>query len=200
MEIKVIVFDFGSVIFKTNWEGVNGNFLKKYGKGVMVKGNKELEEIYIKTNAGYKSIKPLLKHIFPDKNIKEVIKFYQDSYLKNKIVNKELLDLAMKLAKNYGVYGFTDTNEEHFAANVKSGIFNGFKRIFTSFEFEGKKAEGDIFHKLISNIKLMPEEILFIDDYLPNIENARKAGINAIQYTEFPNIVNLKKELDKFLR
>lgn len=200
MRIKAIVFDFGSVIFKTNWEGVNKDFLKKYGKGILVRGNKELEEVYIKTKAGYKSLKPLLKHIFPNEDLKKIIRFYQKSYNKNKIINRGLIKFAKKLSKNYRLYGFTDTNEEHFGANLKSGLFKGFKQIFTSFEFKSKKAEGNTFRKLILKIKLKPEEMLFIDDYILNIENARKAGINAIQYTEFPKINHLKKEINKFLK
>ena len=198
--IKAIIFDFGRVIFKTNWDGVNQDFIKKYGKGILVQNNEELGKVYHKTNAGYGSAKPFLEHIFPDKNINKIIEFYKKSYIKNKILNKELLKLIKVLKKKYPLYGFTDTNNEHFEANTKAGIFKDFKRIFTSFEFKGKKAEGDIFHQLVKKINIPPEELLFIDDYLPNIEKAREAGLKAIQYTDFPEISNLKKELERVLR
>jgi len=198
--IKAIIFDFGSVIFKTDWPGVDKDFIKKYGKSILVKGNKELEEVYIKTNAECKSIKPFLHYIFPGQDIDKVTDFYKKSYIKNKIINSELLNLIKILKKNYELYGFTDTNEEHFEANLKSGIFKDFKKVFTSFEFCGRKSEGNIFQKLILEIKLKPEELLFIDDYLPNIENAEKAGLNAIQYTNFPDITILKTDLKNLVK
>jgi HAD superfamily hydrolase (TIGR01509 family) len=197
--IKAIIFDFGNVVFKTDWHRVDHGFIKKYRKSILAKGNKELEEVYIKTNAECKSVKPYLQHIFPNENINEIVDFYKARYIKNKVLNKELLKLIRSLKQKYELYGFTDTNEEHFDANLKSGTFKDFKKVFTSFDFCGKKSEGDIFYKLVREIKIKPEELLFIDDYLPNIENARKAGLNAIQYTGFPKMGKFKKELKKIL-
>jgi putative hydrolase of the HAD superfamily len=198
--IKAIVFDFGNVVFKTDWQEVDQDFIKKYGKSILVKGSKELEQVYAKTNAECKSVKPYLQHVFPGQDIDKVTDFYKKSYIKNKIINSELLNLIKILKKNYVLYGFTDTNEEHFEANLKSGIFTDFKKVFTSFEFCGRKSEGGTFHKLISEIKLKPEELLFIDDYLPNIENARKEGLNAIQYNNFPDITRLKADLKNLVK
>jgi HAD superfamily hydrolase (TIGR01509 family) len=199
--IKAIIFDFGNVVFKTDWDKMHEEFSKKYNIRTSLSENKEFEEVYHKTNAGYDTTIPLLKHMLPNEDINEVLKFYQETYIKYKILNKELMNLIKKLKETYLIYGFTDTNREHFDANEKDGLFKNFKRVFTSFEFQGRKSQGaDIFHKLLKEINLPADELLFIDDNLPNIENARKAGLNAIQYTDFPDIARLKKDLKNLIK
>ncbi len=196
--IKAIIFDFGNVIFKTDFDKVNKEFIKKYGISVKVNDKLELRKIYLNTEIGRDKIENLFRKINPDINNKELITFYKKSYLKNKKINKKLIVIIKKLKKRYILYGFTDTNQVHFDANLKEGIFKGFKKIFTSFEFGKRKSDEISFNYLIKKIKLKPNECLFIDDYKLNIKNARKKGLKTIHYIDFPKINNLKKDLRKY--
>ena len=50
--IKAIIFDFGSVLFKTQWEGINKDFLEKFGFSILIEDNKEYIEIYRNSETG----------------------------------------------------------------------------------------------------------------------------------------------------
>jgi putative hydrolase of the HAD superfamily len=59
------------------------------------------------------------------------------------------------------------------------GIFD---QIFISAELKIYKPDPEIFQKVIESLDQDPAELLFIDDFTKNIEAAREAGINAIQF------------------
>lgn len=67
------------------------------------------------------------------------------------------------------------------------------KRVY-SYEVGFSKPNKDIFLALLKKLKVKPEECIFIDDYLKNIEIARELGMNVIQFT---SARNLKKHLLK---
>jgi putative hydrolase of the HAD superfamily len=50
----------------------------------------------------------------------------------------------------------------------------------------------DIYHEILGKFNLVPEETLFIDDSLPNIEAAKSLGIQVIH---LPNYKELKEKL-----
>jgi putative hydrolase of the HAD superfamily len=51
-----------------------------------------------------------------------------------------------------------------------------------------RKPNADIFEQVLSENSLMPNETLFLDDNLPNIEGARKLGIQTVHVAE-PNLI-----------
>jgi len=64
------------------------------------------------------------------------------------------------------------------------------------------KSQDGAFDKLKKELlkySLLPKECVFIDDHLPNIEQAKKAGFHTIHYEEFPKIENFEKDLMKIL-
>jgi putative hydrolase of the HAD superfamily len=52
-----------------------------------------------------------------------------------------------------------------------------------SYQVNVVKPEPGIYHILLENLGIRPEEILFIDDKAANIEVAHALGINAIEYS-----------------
>ncbi|MAG10708.1 hypothetical protein CMI44_00125 [Candidatus Pacearchaeota archaeon] len=83
---------------------------------------------------------------------------------------------------------------------MESGIYGGFEEIFASFKFGCLKSDPRAFELLTEKLKeygLNPEECLFIDDRLKNIERAKEKGYNTIHYQNFPGVEEIKKELKK---
>ena len=193
--IKAIIFDFGSVLFKTDWKEIDKDFVQIYQKSIRIGENPELVKVYLDAEVGKSTMKEFLSKIDPRLGNEETINFYKKSYLKHKILNQGMRELFSILKKKYLLYGFTDTNKEHFEANKEAGLFEDFNEICKSFQFEMRKSEEGAFSKLLQNISLEPQECLFIDDHAKNIENARKQGFEVIHYTSFPQMKTLEEEL-----
>ena len=60
-----------------------------------------------------------------------------------------------------------------------------------------KKHNPEAFESFAKEIPFKPEECVFIDDHMPNIQNAKKAGFNTIYYKEFPRTSKIKRKLRK---
>ena len=197
--IKAIIFDLGKVLFKTDWEGLERDFKTQFEFSPLVGNDKKAQEIGKRVEIGKENSEVFLLHKDPKCDVKKAIVFYKEVYLKNKIMNNDLLELIQRLSKKYEIYGFTDTIKEHYDANLESGLFQHFKKVFTSFNFGKKKSEEGAFKLLLKEIKFKPEECIFIDDNEKNIEQATKEGFNAILYKEFPKTDNLIKKINEII-
>ena len=194
--IKCIIFDFGNVLFRGDWEEASKAFEKEEGFSILFRGNRELEEIYEKVNIGKDSLKTLVFKLAPNrKDIEKIIKSYQHFYAKYQEKNIELYKLIKKLKKNYAVYCYTDTIKEHYEANKENGHFKLFKKVFTSFDLNKRKQHENAFQELLKIIPFKAEECIFIDDHPKNIENAKAAGFHTIHYTQFPDIRPIEEKL-----
>lgn len=77
--------------------------------------------------------------------------------------------------------------------------FEKFDYVFLSFEIGMKKPDKQIYEYVLDKLKVSPEDILFVDDKLVNIEAAQKCGwktCNAFGY----ELEKIKEEVDKFLK
>jgi putative hydrolase of the HAD superfamily len=64
-----------------------------------------------------------------------------------------------------------------------------FKHKFLSYKIGHMKPDVEIYNHVIDNIPFPKEEVLFIDDLKPNVESARNAGIDAVQYLDYDTLI-----------
>jgi len=199
--IKALILDFGKVIYKTKWKDVNKFFFEKNGFNILVGTSKDAEliRIYNDSDIGKEDFGKFFTRIKPHlKDLKAVLKDYKEGYAKFKVINKEFLKIIHKLKeRKIRLFGFTDIKKEHYDANVESGIYEGFEKIFTSFEFGCLKSDGKAFELLTEELKkyeLTPQECLFVDDRLENIEKAKEKRYGVIHYGDFPEVKKIQEE------
>ena len=197
--IKAIIFDLGGIVYVTDWGGLNKKFRDKFGFDIRLLKNKDVAEIFRNANIGKSSIKDVAIYLGHKDKLNEIIEHYKNSYFSSKILNKEMLNLIKSLKKKYKIFTITDTNKEHYEADKEGGLFNDFEKVFASYQLGRKKDDISVFRDVLKEIGFKPEEVLFIDDLLPNIENARSIGLNTIHYTDFPKMDKFNEELKNIL-
>ena len=205
--IKAIIFDFGSVIYRTNWEGINRDFIEKFGFEIWLKNknDKELVRIYEDSNIGKKDLGDFFLKLKPELkgDLDRIIHFYKNSYAKHRIVNEKIMKIIGQLKEGHTLIGFTDVKKEHYEVNQSQGIYKDFKKIFTSFEFGMLKAQREAFERLELELKILnikPYECIFIDDQEKNVQNAKELGFKTIHYPDFPETKKLLKKLNGMLK
>lgn len=94
------------------------------------------------------------------------------------------VELLKKLRADFRIYLFSNTNAIHVAkyhANFRNQhgfeVSALFEKNFYSNEIGYRKPSLESFQKIIRLSGIQPEESLFIDDSLPNIEGARATGL-----------------------
>lgn len=57
-------------------------------------------------------------------------------------------------------------------------------KIFVSYKLGLLKPDAEIYEQILTLLKAKPEEVIFIDDKLKNIETAKSIGINGIVFNK----------------
>ena len=69
--------------------------------------------------------------------------------------------------------------------------------IFISAEIHKIKPQADFYEYILDKFQLKPEELLFLDDNLRNIEGAEKLGIRTIKVDKKTNLIeDISKQIE----
>lgn len=196
-EIKAVVFDYGGVIGTADREKLIA-FLStslslsreeaiEIGRGwkrAVVCGDKKEELYFQEALAAYGKQVPagwvatfdekLLENIFQDPRMLALVKSLQQEGYKTPL--------------------FSNVSESFAAVLRKKGCYAPFHPVVLSYEIGVEKPALESYNSMLSKVGLAPDEIIFIDDRLDNVEAAKTVGIDAIHFTE---VDALKQELAK---
>lgn len=99
------------------------------------------------------------------------------------------LDKILELKKDYRVFCLSNTNKLHWDWSIEHAftsqgqkVEDYFEKIFLSYEMHMAKPEPEVFHHVMKEAGIKPEETLFIDDSGKSIEAADKLGIHTHLY------------------
>ncbi len=103
----------------------------------------------------------------------------------------------LKATGKYQFYALTNWSAELFPVALRNFEFlNWFDGIVVSGNEGIRKPHPDFFQILFDRYQVKPEDAVFIDDNLRNVEAAQKLGIQSIRFT---SVEELEKELKKLL-
>ena len=130
-----------------------------------------------------------------EKEIKMYYKNHRNMIIGTFNASIKVLDKLKK--QNYECYVLSNWSAETFVGMTDDypflQLFNG---LLISGEDKLAKPDAAIYELAISRFNLIPQETVFIDDKLENIEAAKKLNLNTIHLVD-PNII--EQEIDKFL-
>ena len=194
--IRNIIFDFGGVL--VDW---NPHYLfDKYFNDIN-ESNYFVENVCnSEWNAEMDGGKPFEQAVrersamFP--KYAEALKLYQTNWMDTMGEEiPEMYDLIKSLKTNGFpiIYGLTNWSAETFPTVQKTyRIFSLIDKIVVSGEVKQLKPNPEIFYTLLNKFDLKPEESLFIDDNIKNVEGAKAVGINAVL---FRGVEKLREDL-----
>lgn len=107
--------------------------------------------------------------------------------------NDEILNLYQQLRTKYSINVFT-TGTIQNRPEVREIIDPIFEHIYTAKDFDLDKKQPEAYLYIADILNKKPNEILFIDDQIVNIEAAKKAGLNTIVYSDFQKTVKKLQE------
>jgi glucose-1-phosphatase len=190
MKFKAVIFDFGNVIINIDFKRIYQTFAQFTSK------NEAYIEKQIVDNQLFRRYE---SGQFSDEEFREIIRQTLGFPLSDAEVDKawnailldipaDRIELIKKIRQKYPVYLLSNTNNIHIKASnaylrKAHGISNLdqlFDQLFLSYEMGMWKPDAEIYHHVLKKIKLQPNEALFLDDNLKNIESANALGIQTI--------------------
>lgn len=111
----------------------------------------------------------------------------------------ERIDWLEKIGKKYRIFLFSNTNQIHynqfiadFTKQYPGKIFDSFfQKAYYSQHLGLRKPYPESFQAIIDEQGLLPEETLFIDDTIKNVEAAKKLGLQTIHLKHPLTVVDL---------
>jgi 2-haloacid dehalogenase len=198
--INTIIFDLGGVLIDWNPEYV---YLEVFNHD-REKMNWFFEHICThdwneNQDAGYPLAKATEERValFPEHE--EHIRMFYGRWVE--MLGEEISETVQVLeklihSKNYKVVALTNWSHETFPIALERFEFlHWFEGIVVSGEEKTRKPFADIYHITMDRFDLIPENSVFIDDNLRNVEAARTLGIHGIH---FRDAVLLKEQLKDY--
>lgn len=120
----------------------------------------------------------------------------QDDWVKVHRLREDMANYLISLKKQgYNIYILSNISIDSYEFVSKYDFFNYIDGGVYSYEVKVSKPNELIYKTLLQRYNLIPEETIFIDDSLKNIEMAQKIGINAIQHIDIDQTKRFINEL-----
>ena len=205
---KIILFDWGNII--------EDNLTKPYvlmacAKTLAKCGAMDIKNIYARLDK-YKGIKDskiptieklenwfnFLKEEFSlSCTYQEFINYYYLAWDEVPVFN-DVVDFEYSLKGKCQIGILSNLNVLDYHKLVKDLDLTKFDHVFLSFEMEARKPEDDIYELVMQKLKINPQNILFFDDKVENIQTAKKYGWQAYQITGL-ELAKMQLIAEKFL-
>ena len=205
MKFKAVIFDFGNVIINIEFQRIYQTFAKFTSKPIAYIEKRITEDqIFRRYESGQ----------FTDEEFREVIRQTLGFPLSDHEVDTawnailldipaDRIDLIHKIRQKYPVFLLSNTNNIHITASnnylkkthgIKS-LDILFDKLFLSYEMGMWKPDTEIYYEVLRSINLEPNEVVFFDDNLQNIESAKAIGMQTILVESTTSVVEYCKNI-----
>lgn len=185
-QITTVVFDIGNVLAGFDWKTylqqfgftkeveeriAQATFLGQNWKEVD-RGAKTDEEIYADCLSEIPDLEHELNQVWQGRL--SIVKEYD--YASGWIQSLKQKGYRVYILSNYGVNTFAEARRTFDFLKHADGMV-------ISYEIKRIKPEPEIYEELIRRYQIIPEEAVFLDDLLPNIQAAQTHGFHTIHFT-----------------
>lgn len=130
------------------------------------------------------------------KTVEKLIKTWEHFLIEEIKASTYFLKLFKE--KGYKIYALSNYPERGFRFTEKKyDFFKLFDGKVISYEVKQMKPDARIYHSLLEKYSLNPEECIFIDDSLPNVETARAIGMKAVHFRQTSQFIEVLEMLEE---
>ncbi len=190
--LKAVIFDVGGVLIRTQSRAGREKWATRFDMDSWDFENFVFRsESGVQSELGQKSVKAHWQWLgeYFELSEADLIAMRQD-FFAGDIMNKPLVAQAQRL----GEAGYTMGLLSNFGDNARQTwtdiypFIENFSGIIISAEVGVVKPDPKIYQLAVESVGVQPEEAVFIDDFIQNIEGAKQAGLQTIHFTD-PQLV-----------
>jgi putative hydrolase of the HAD superfamily len=191
MKKRLFIFDMGGVMC------TNTNVVESICKELNLNKREFFDfvksENFVKIQSGKLSMKAFWQE-FSERSGIDVKEDYFETKFDPKR-NEEMYQLVNQLKENNRVVAGTNTIDSHYKKHRKNGDYDVFEAVYPSNLIGIAKPDEDFYRIILEKENRQPEETVFIDDNIENVESAAKLGITAIHFTSYEDLKEKLKKL-----
>ncbi|HSN19422.1 MAG TPA: HAD family phosphatase [Usitatibacter sp.] len=182
--VEALLFDLGGVLIRLDWDAVFTHWASCCGADpALLRARFSFDEPYERHERGEITAREYFKTLRASLGIElsnDDFRLGWERVFAGPVA--PAVELVKRIDPRMPLYLFSNTNAAHHAAwaHDYAQALRPFRRAFTSFELGVRKPDRAAFHRVAREIGVAPERILFFDDTEPNVEGARRAGLQAV--------------------
>ena len=191
-DIAAVLWDLGGVILKTTdtshreaWEKQFD--LEPWGLEKLVFGNKVSRQ----ASGGEASVDEIWKYVQDQLGLvdEDMADFKKDFFAGDEI-DQDLMNFIRSIKKKMKSGMITNAwpGMRHYIEDVWN-IANAFDVIVVSAEVKLVKPHPEIYNLALEQLELNPEETIFIDDFIENVQGAEAIGMTGIHFVSTDDVV-----------
>ena len=197
MSIRAVFFDLGGVLLRTEFQAPRQQLAERLGIEY-----DDLVKIVFDSDSG---IKATMGEISSDEHWDSVMKrlkrpaselgSIRDEFFAGDILDRTLLDYLRSLRGKYKTGLISNAWGDLRDFIVREKFDDAFDKMIISSEVGAAKPEPKIFQIALEQVGVKPNEAVFVDDFLINIEGCEKVGIKGIHFKDSESTLRQLKKL-----
>ncbi len=191
MKKRLFIFDMGGVMC------TNTNVVESICKELNLNKREFFDfakpENFVKIQAGKMSMKEFWQEFSESSELDVKEDYFETMFSPQR--NEDMYQLVNQLKENHRVVAGTNTIDSHYKKHRNNGDYDIFEVVYPSNLMGVAKPNVDFYRIILEKESQQPEETVFIDDNIENIESAAKLGITAIHFTSYEDLKEKIKKL-----
>ncbi len=188
-KIKVILFDLGRVLMHIDFDAFpNGlGLLTEEQRAPYQMPTAKLWRLYETGKMSTDEFLESVFHIFNRKYSKaQILEAWNGIIVRD---NEDIIQFVQEVQKKYLTAILSNTSPSHWEKVLQiSPLVRSIPHHFTSFSIGAMKPDHVVYDLVASTLKVLPSEILFIDDLQENVAGAVEAGMVGIVYKDIDSL------------
>jgi len=197
MSIKAVFFDLGGVIVRTEFQAPREQLAERLGLEY-----EDLSKIVFDSDSG---LKASLGEISSEDHWASIIKrlkrpaselaAIRDEFFAGDIVDRTLVEYIRSLRDNYKTGLISNAWGDLRDFIVREKFEDAFDKMIISAEVGAVKPAAKIFQIALEQFGVSPNEAVFVDDFLINVEGCEKVGMRGIHFRDPESALKQLKQL-----
>ena len=197
MSIKAIIFDLGGVIVRTEYQAPRQHLAESFGMDYedidkIVFGSPSAARAFVGEITAREHWQNVMKMLKQPTGESERIR---DEFFAGDMVDHTLVDFIRSLRGEYKTCLISNAFDDLREYIVREKFEDAFDHMVISAEVNVAKPEARPYHIALEQLEVSPNEAVFVDDFIENIEACERLGIHGIHFTDTKSAIQQVKDL-----
>lgn len=186
MTIRAVFFDFGGVIVRTEYQAPRQKLAERFGMDY-----EDIEKIVFGSPSAARASVGEVSEEEHWQNVMKVLKLpaaeyprVRDEFFAGDVIDRNILNLLRSIKPKYKT-GLISNAWSGLRAYIEREKFDdAFHHMVISAEVKAVKPDPKIYRIALERLQVKPNEAVFVDDLIENIEACEKLGMKGIRFTD----------------
>lgn len=184
MSIKAVIFDLGGVILRTEYQAPRQHLAESFGMDY-----EDIDKIVFGSPSAARAFVGEITEKEHWLNVMKILKQPASEYerIRNEffagdMIDHTLVDFIRSLRGKYKTCLISNAFDDLREYIVREKFDDAFDHMVISAEVKVAKPDAKIYHIALKQLGVSPSEVIFVDDFIENIEACEQLGIKGVHF------------------